>query len=430
METQEFFEKKLEEGKKAFASGDFETAVAIFSSLDLQAFPIEEQPSLFLLYALSLYETGNRMQALKKIKEALSINPHYAPAFDAWGNFLLEEGKFYAAISRYRLATKADPGFWLPYFHWGYLLKKMGNTKAALRKFKAALTRNPQEEVLYFFAGDCAFELNFLEEALQFYRGVLKKTKASSEAFARIGNVYFLMGKIEKAKKAYQKSISLNPQEASAYENLGLLLEKQGKWEEATAKYEAGLAQVPDFPSLLFRQGQLFYQMGKGQEAIFFLEKAFLAFQEKVENDWEIEWASFLAECANTLGMAYKAMGETEKAKACFKATLRHAYNHENALQELARMRGIYREHHHVWEFVIEGEVEGNAETLKGLRAYRVAALNADEGFQYAVECEEEIRGVLKLKDVAKSNQIACYAGVLTRGPLMLLRYRDKDGIG
>lgn len=427
MNPQKSHEENFEKGKEAFAKGDFANAVDYFSRINPDVLAADDRPNALLLHGLSLYETGARRDALKKIKDALALNPHFAAALDAWGNILSDEGKFYAAIARYRSATKADPALWLPYFHWGYLLKKMGSPKAALRKFTAALARNPEELDLYIHAGDCSFQLSRFDEALSFYLAAKEKGGASTDILSRIGNVYLLLGNNEEAVNAYKTSIELNPQEGSGYENWGLLLQKEGKLDEAAAKYEEGLRAVPDFPTLLLRHGELLVTVGKPREAIPPLEKALGIFLGKVEGEWGVQWASILAECAYTLGFAYKQIGLKDKGKECFMTALHYSPNHLNALQELAILRGIYREHHLAWEFVVEGEVDGNHRgAMKGLRAYRVAAIDLNEAIGYASECERDIKGTLRPKDVTHTGQVATYAGVLARGPLVLLQYRDE----
>jgi len=106
---------------------------------------------------------------------------------------------------------------------------------------------------------------------------------------------------------------------------------------------------------------------------------------------------------------------------------LKFSPNHLSALEELASMRGVYREHHVKWEFVLEGKVNTENGKALGLRAYRVAALNLEEAVKYAKECEEEIQGKTIAKDASHREQVASYAGVLARGPLFLIGNATQD---
>jgi tetratricopeptide (TPR) repeat protein len=422
-----FFVDFIKKAREAIGRGEFDKALDYLKQVSFDAVPLKEKPEIHLLISVSLYETGQVKQAILEAKEALRLDPHFAPAYDALGNFLLNEGKLQAAMGRYRYATRVNPGLWFPYYHWGTVLKKMGNLRAAYRKFKEAISKNPDDLEVFLDAGDCAFQLNLLQEALKFYQIFLTRGGGAAAVFPRIGNAYLLLGNHEKAVEAYKQSIALAPEEGSGYEHWGLLLQKEGKLKEAEEKYKEGLYHAPDFPTLLFRLGELLVEKGKPEEAVKPLEKALGIFLEKDREEWGVQWNFILAECAYQLGYAYRKLTETDKAKKQFAIALRFSPNHLKALEQIAELRGIYREHHVSWEFVVEGDVQNSQDdNVKGLRAYRVAALTIEEAKEYVLSCEEEIKEPLKLRDITRSGQVACYAGVLDRGPLLFLRYRDE----
>lgn len=416
----------VKQAKEAVRRGEFDKALDLLKQVSFDKIPSAEKPEILLLLAISFYETGDLVQAIYKAKEAVKLDPHFAPGYDALGNFLLNTGKLQAAIGRYRTAIKMDPDLWFPYYHWGIVLRKMGNVRAAYRKFKEAISKNPDDFDLFLDAGDCAFQLNRLQEALKLYQSFLEKGGKPASVFPRIGNAYLLLGNHEKAVEAYRQTIVLDPKDGAGYENWGLLLQKEGKLKEAEKKYREGLFHAPEFPTLLFRLGELLLEMGKPEEAVKPLEKAMGAFLENDRDEWGVQWDFVLAECAYQLGYAYKQLGESQKAREQFITALRFSPNHLKALEQIAELRGIYRERHVSWEFVVEGDIQNSREKVRGLRAYRVAALTLEEAEQYAAECEEEIKGDLKIRDVTHGGQIACYAGVLARGPLLFLKYRDS----
>jgi len=411
----------LKQAKRAFDEGHYTQVLNLLTSLDLSGLNNEKKVETLTMLGIAHFETGAHAEAMTHIKEALALKPHHARALDAYGDLLQEEGKIYPAITKYRAATKADPSVWEPYFHWGYLLKRMGSHKAALRKFEATLKRNPEHVEAYLHAGDCAFQLGFFKEALGFYEVAEKKGGLTSELSTRLGNVFLNLDLEEKAVEAYEQAIKLDPLESAGYENWGLVLHRQGDLEAAARKFEEGLLHSPQSPTLLLRHGEVLIASGQYKEALNPLEKAYKILLEKTEGEWAFHWSSILADCAYILGFAHRKLGNTEKARGFFLIALRYAPNHIDALGELSVLRGVYREHHMKWDFVLEGKVQTPRGPKTGLRAYRVAALTLDEALRYVKECEEEIQGSLKTKEVTQSDQVASYAGVLARGPLFLM---------
>jgi hypothetical protein len=148
---------------------------------------------------------------------------------------------------------------------------------------------------------------------------------------------------------------------------------------------------------------------------------------EKMEGEWAGHWASIIADCAYMLGFAHRKLADEKGAREYFLMALKYIPNHIDALAELALLRGVYREHHVKWDFVLEGKVEVPAGRKTGLRAYRVAALSIEEALRYVKECEVEIQGNLKAKEVTQSEQVASYAGVLARGPLFVVGRTSKN---
>lgn len=417
---------EYEKVKQAFQGGHFSQVLNLLSNFNLETLSQEKKLEALSMMGIAYFETGDGEEALRKIKQALAIHPHYAMALDAYGDILQEQGKLHAAIAKYRAAIAADSALWEPYFHWGYLLKKMGSPKAALRKLQTAIEKNPDHTESQIHAGDCAFQLGRYEEALTHYEAGRKKGGESAELFTRIGNVYLNLGDRDKAMQAYEASIKADPMEGSGYENIGLILHQEGKFQDAERKIEEGLIHAPQSPTLLLRHGEILITLGKFKEALNPLLKALEFLLEKADGEWALHWASILADAAYMLGFAQRKLGDPLASKEYFLMALRYAPNHVDALGELAVLRGVYREHHVKWDFVLEGKIDSGKSKRTGLRAYRVAALTLDEALRYAKECEDQIQGNVKAKEVSHTEQVASYAGVLARGALFLIGRGSK----
>ncbi|HNX17221.1 MAG TPA: tetratricopeptide repeat protein [Methanoregula sp.] len=85
--------------------------------------PLEAQ-SLYRK-ALDVKNTGKNEDALKYLKMAVSIAPHFCSAYNAMGNCLDELGRYNEAIKKYETVLKLNPGHAEARFKLTMLQKKI-----------------------------------------------------------------------------------------------------------------------------------------------------------------------------------------------------------------------------------------------------------------------------------------------------------------
>ncbi len=156
----------------------------------------------------------------------------------------------------------------------------------------------------------------------------------SSKSQFEAGNEYFRQGNLEKAVEAYQKTIELDPTNQGAYVNLGVAYYQQEKFDLAEAQYRKALELKPDDGEVAYNLGALYLQQAlmKGDPP----DQAGLAKAVK-QLEQAIYLAPHLAEPLFSLGVAYRGLGQKDKAMEAFQKFLDQKPKDETAAKEAER---------------------------------------------------------------------------------------------
>jgi Flp pilus assembly protein TadD len=156
----------------------------------------------------------------------------------------------------------------------------------------------------------------------------------SSKSQFDAGNEYFRQGNLEKAVEAYQKTIELDPTNQGAYVNLGVAYYQQEKFDLAEAQYRKALELKPDDGEVAYNLGALYLQQAlmKGDPP----DQAGLAKAVK-QLEQAIYLAPHLAEPLFSLGVAYRGLGQKDKAIETFQKFLDQKPKDSTAVQEAGR---------------------------------------------------------------------------------------------
>lgn len=391
----------------------YEEICSIMPHKPLESLKGEVKAKLLHCWGVALSSLSKPEEAIEKFQAALLASPHFSDAVVAWGNALSLQGETDAAIKKYRDAIQSDTSNWQAYYHWGLLLEEMGEKSQALSKFRKALKCKPDFLPASLHGGSSAYAIGKYKEAATLYRKAIRLDPEDPSLRVLRGNALSMLGKQAEAITSYQQALSLKEDLPEAYENWGLVLHAQGLHEEALTLYEKGLEFHPDFPPILVRLGQIYMDLAKPETALHYLKKAATILEEKEGESFTEYWEDVLASCYYTSGIAYRELGEAGEAVRYLRQCYQIHPQHPQVLFQLAKLRGIYREHHFLWEILIEGSM---AEDLHLFSTYHVAAMTLEEGMKYIQELEEGVLSSLSVEEAYQAGQIASYAGVLARG--------------
>jgi len=222
-------------------------------------------------------------RAIELFKEALAIDPNYAPAWaelayaymwnSAIGDMPINEGSVLAddAIQR---ALEADPEFAYTYFVRG--AKKVYNKfdfKSGAEDYKHALQLDPGNSFLIGANGNIARVLGRLDESIQLYNKALELDPLMPEVRTLQGQAYYYAGRLDEAEATYRAALTLSPEYSGGHYRIGRILLAQGRPAEALAEIQQETSSVYKATGLAFAYHDLGDQ-----------EKSRLALDDLIEN--------------------------------------------------------------------------------------------------------------------------------------------------
>ena len=132
-------------------------------------------------------------------REAIQIDPRYAPAYCNLGNALTAVGKFDEAFAAFQDAIRIEPDFALAYFNMGGLFDTQGRFEEAAAAYREAIRRDPDYGEAYVNLASDEFNLGKFVAADEDYgrgleriapldpsRAVFEKQQELSRAFAEV----------------------------------------------------------------------------------------------------------------------------------------------------------------------------------------------------------------------------------------------------
>ena len=232
-------------------------------------------------------ESGDYKKALEAYKEAIRINPEYAPAHSNKGNahYALREYKY--ALDAFNAAIRIDSEHIDAYYNKGIMLSELNDHEEAVKAYKEVTSRNPRHANAYFKMGNELFELEHYEEAADAYEKVLdidpghalarnnmdvvlstlirelkQHTSLNSEdarAHFKLGNAFARLEYYKDAADAYDEVLRIDPGHAEARDNRRTALDNLVK------ECEQFILSNP--VSAYFNMGNAFVRLGHDKDA-------------------------------------------------------------------------------------------------------------------------------------------------------------------
>ena len=163
-----------------------------------------------------LYSLGRKDEATVHFRQAVQINPRFAPAQDNLGLALFQMGQTGEAIIHLQQALQIDPKNAEIHDHLGNMLLNLGRNDEAIIHFQQALQINPQD----------------------------------ADAENDLGFTLFQNGQKDEAIAHLRKALQINPQDAKLENNLGFALLQIGQKDEAMVRFRRALQINPRQPEI------------------------------------------------------------------------------------------------------------------------------------------------------------------------------------
>ena len=184
--------------------------------------------------AVQHHQAGRLVEAERRYRQILAINPRHADSLHLLGVAAFQAGRFDLAIDLIGkgLAVKPD---------YPEALNNLGNALISCSR---------------------------LDDAVASYRKALQLRPNYPDAHMNLGHALLEQGKLDEAATSYRKVLDFKANDVGVLVNLGNVLGDLGKPDEAIACYRKALVFMPDFPDAHYNLGITYYSLGRLDEAI------------------------------------------------------------------------------------------------------------------------------------------------------------------
>jgi len=217
-----------------------------------------------------LRAAGDVTGAEAAYRQAIALDPAFAPAHYNLGNLQADTHKLDLAEHSYRSATALRPDYAAAWNGLGLVLQRLHRHADAVQAFRSAATHAPNWAEAYANLGVALLALEQYEPAQQALRAALAIDPRHPAAHGNLGALLIRAGIAIEAEAACRAAIALAPTEHRWHANLAVALQMQARHEAAEACYRQALALCPDYAgghgNLLFA---LNYRADLTAEAIF-----------------------------------------------------------------------------------------------------------------------------------------------------------------
>ena len=154
-------------------------------------------------------------EALAKYREALAINPDYAPAHAGQGEALVRLGRYEEALRALERALAVGPADWAL---TGALQRLMGQAATELGHYETAaghlqdaLQFDPHDKEALDRLALVRFRQQRYEVALELYESLLEVTPEVAQVHANRGAALYHLGRVDAALQSFERALALDP---------------------------------------------------------------------------------------------------------------------------------------------------------------------------------------------------------------------------
>ena len=217
----------------------------------LPSFSISQTPNFeTLIQQAELYYTqGQFSEAMGCCRQALTLQPNWAPAYVTLANILQAQGKVSEAISVYYRAIEFNPDLSQAYINLGTMFYRQGKLEEAIANYYKAIQLQPEMAAAYWNLAKVWEHLGKSDQAIASQQKALELNPSLGGVEFNLSEGYRLAkeGKLEEAIAVWQMAIKLKPNLAEAYGQIGMILRNKGKFSEALQNLKKAIEIQPNY---------------------------------------------------------------------------------------------------------------------------------------------------------------------------------------
>lgn len=219
--------------------------------------------SYVLVQPISAPDLGTRYEEAEKLaRRAIAVSPRSALAHDQLGVAREFRGLIDTETENaYREAIRLEPGFAPAYAHLGRLLRRRGQDDAATRAYADALYRATDVPTRIVVADVMQSEQRFAE-SVQLLEQAVKDDPRNPTGLLLLGRAQMILGRFDAAEAALKRGLGVSTNPFMGNSLLGSLYARQGRFELAENALLQAARSVPPFERR--RLSQQFEMVGDG----------------------------------------------------------------------------------------------------------------------------------------------------------------------
>jgi Tfp pilus assembly protein PilF len=264
------------------------------------------------LRALKLGGPEAHDKAVERFRSAIEIDGKLWEAWHNLGAVQLEDGDGKTAAESFGNALKINP------VHRGAIAGRAeayrlsGQNKKAAKDYRRLIELTPTVVAPYARFASLLRVSGDYEDGLDLLREALRVGGATSDIYVELGLIYLAQGRDDLAKLVLKKSVELDSKNPSVYNAMALVAMGEGDDQLAFSYFDKASELDPNYVDTRFNKAGVLLDAGDYQGA-------------QVELDGIIKIAPDDMAAQVALGVAYRGMGNHDRARNTWKAVVKKA---------------------------------------------------------------------------------------------------------
>ena len=272
----DFLPNALFLGNIYYATGDYEKALAVFSTSS------ESDPRFTYNHALTLLRL-NRIEEAEILGKEITRNSSACSVMRGLAHAMLgviHEKNTFTGASHFRQSLEIFPWSSALKFNLAVILERMGRYAEAADMLQSIEGQGPSEDFSHLY-GQALFMSGRYEKALELFSS-LEKNQEDNSVQSIIGDIHLKMNRAKNAEEAYRKALQSHMDDA-VFINLVHLLVDNNEYTEAEELCRKESERIPDAVVPALCLAEINFRMKNQREAKQILESAASGVQTSVD---------------------------------------------------------------------------------------------------------------------------------------------------
>lgn len=235
--------------------------------------------------ALKLFQSGQFVEAQRRLGDVVKSNPQQAEAWHLLGVIEFHQSNFEAAVKHFHRAVQIEECSAKYLTNLGSAWHAAGDLSKATDCFERAVTADPHCAESQTYLGIIRLQQGDLDAAESCLQSALLDAPQSWQARLNLGNLFRERRALDQAVEQYELALSIEPDSAESLLNLGELRMEQGRPADAIPHLHRAAALRPRVAEIQFRLADALRDVGDHTAAALASQRG-LSYQASSFDGW------------------------------------------------------------------------------------------------------------------------------------------------